>query len=185
MKILLLCSLIAFCNCEMTSKVETAFKNHGIVPNPLAVGPKKMLVVSIFLFLIRIHSFISLHILIFIMISKVSYPNEVSVELGNILRPAQVKDVPTVSWEAEDGAYYSLVMMDPDAPSRRNPKNGQYRHWLVMNIPGSRVDEGEHVFEYREPTPPKTTGLHRYIFLVYKQPNGFIAEIKEPHTPKR
>lgn len=38
----------------------------------------------------------------------------VSVNLGNVLTPTQVKDQPTVSWEAEDGAFYTLCMTDPD-----------------------------------------------------------------------
>lgn len=51
---------------------------------------------------------------------KVSYPSGVTVSLGNELTPTQVKDVPQVSWEAEKGAYYTLLMTDPgniDDPS--------------------------------------------------------------------
>ena len=29
---------------------------------------------------------------------------------GLVLKPTQVKDVPTVEYEAEEGAYYTLVM---------------------------------------------------------------------------
>ena len=28
------------------------------------------------------------------------------------------------------------VMMDPDAPSRQNPKAAQWLHWLVVNVSG-------------------------------------------------
>jgi hypothetical protein len=27
-------------------------------------------------------------------------------------------------------------MMDPDAPSRQNPKAGEWLHWLIINISG-------------------------------------------------
>lgn len=41
---------------------------------------------------------------------KVSYPNGVKVELGNVLTPTQVKDQPDVEWEAEKDAFYTLLM---------------------------------------------------------------------------
>lgn len=40
---------------------------------------------------------------------KVSYPSGVEVA-GVELTPTQVKDQPTVEWEAEDGAHYTLLM---------------------------------------------------------------------------
>lgn len=104
--------------------------------------------------------------------------------MGKELTPTQVKDAPTVTWEAEKGAFFTLLMVDPDAPSRQNQTFGDVRHWLVMNIPEASVESGEHLFEYRGSGPPKDTGLHRYIFLVFKQPNGIIQH-NEPHVPKR
>jgi hypothetical protein len=41
---------------------------------------------------------------------KVSYPSGVSINLGNVLTPTQVKDQPTVEYEAEAGAFYTLLM---------------------------------------------------------------------------
>lgn len=32
------------------------------------------------------------------------------------------------------GAQYLLVMVDPDAPSRMDPRMKYWRHWLVSNI---------------------------------------------------
>lgn len=37
------------------------------------------------------------------------------------------------------------------------------------NIPGSNVTEGETLSAYIGSGPPENTGLHRYVFLVYKQ----------------
>ena len=34
-------------------------------------------------------------------------------------------------------------MTDPDAPTRTNPKMAEWQHWLVVNIPGNKVEEGE------------------------------------------
>lgn len=36
------------------------------------------------------------------------------MDLGNVLTPTQVKDVPTIKWDAEEGALYTLCMTDPD-----------------------------------------------------------------------
>jgi phosphatidylethanolamine-binding protein len=40
---------------------------------------------------------------------EVSYPSGVKVE-GVELTPTQVKDEPKIEWEAEAGAFYTLVM---------------------------------------------------------------------------
>lgn len=95
-----------------------------------------------------------------------------------------MKDKPQVTWHADKGAYYTLMMVDPDAPSRADPKFREVRHWLVMNILESAVESGDEITEYRGSGAPKGTGLHRYTFLVYKQPNGQI-EHDEPHTSNR
>lgn len=113
-----------------------------------------------------------------------TFPSEVSANLGNVLTPTQVKDKPKVAWEAEKGAFYTLVKVDPDAPSRKNPTYREYRHWLIMNIPESSVENGDEIIEYIGAGAPKGTDLHRYIFLVFKQPNGKIDH-NLPHVSNR
>jgi len=96
------------------------------------------------------------------------------VNLGNVLTPTIVKDPPTVDWPVEDGAYYVLCMTDPDAPSRQQPKYREWHHWLVGNIPGTDIVSGDVLSQYVGAGPPKETGLHRYVFVLYKQPEGKI-----------
>lgn len=108
----------------------------------------------------------------------------VNVCLGNELTPSQVKDKPQVTWNAEKDAYYTLVMTDPDATSRTNPDLREIRHWLVMNIPECAIGLGDEVIEFIGSGPQKSTGLHRYVFLVYKQPNGKIIH-NEPRSSSR
>ncbi|CAG2118417.1 unnamed protein product [Medioppia subpectinata] len=100
----------------------------------------------------------------------VKYTPGLEVKYGNELTPTQVKVQPVVEWPADKDSYYTLAMVDPDAPSRKDPMFGQYKHWLVINIAGSDVTKGKSLAEYKGSGPPKDTGLHRYIFLVYKQP---------------
>lgn len=68
---------------------------------------------------------------------------------------------------------------DPDAPSRQNPGMREILHWMIVNIPGNDLTKG-HVFaEYIGAAPPKDSGLHRYIFNVYKQ-SGMITFDENP-----
>ncbi|CAG0910012.1 unnamed protein product, partial [Darwinula stevensoni] len=110
---------------------------------------------------------------------QVKYPSGAEVKMGNVLTPTQVKDVPQVSWNADPHSYYTLAMTDPDAPSRQNPKFREWQHWMVVNIPGNDVSKGKVMSEYVGSGPPQGTGLHRYVFFVYKQP-GTISP-KEKH----
>lgn len=49
----------------------------------------------------------------------VSFSSGASVDGGNVLFPKDVAMEPTkVEWGAEEGAFYTLVKTDPDAPSR-------------------------------------------------------------------
>lgn len=91
--------------------------------------------------------------------------------MGNELTPTQVQNVPiSIEWPAEKDSLYTLVLTDPDAPSRLQPKYREWHHWLVVNIPGNDIASGETLSEYVGSGPPKGTGLHRYVMLVYKQP---------------
>jgi phosphatidylethanolamine-binding protein len=60
-----------------------------------------------------------------------------------------MKHQPTVNWDAvHESGYYTLIMTDPDAPSRQNPKFREWHHWLIVNIPGDKINEGEVKSEY-------------------------------------
>jgi len=88
---------------------------------------------------------------------------------GVELTPTQVKDQPTVEWDAQPGDFYTLIMTDPDAPSRAEPKFREFKHWVLVNIPGNDLTSGDAIAEYIGSGPPQGTGLHRYVFLLYKQ----------------
>ncbi|KAF6252583.1 phosphatidylethanolamine-binding protein [Scenedesmus sp. NREL 46B-D3] len=80
----------------------------------------------------------------------------------------QAAQAPRVSYDAAAGKRYTLLMVDPDAPSPDNPAVREWLHWAVTNIPaGSDVANGFTVTEYAGPTPPR--GTHRYILLLYEQ----------------
>lgn len=115
--------------------------------------------------------------------SKLSIVYSKPVEFGQELKPSEVKEAPLVEWEASPIKYYTLVMYDPDAPSQANPSLADVKHWLVVNIPGKDVNSGEVIAEYLGSGPPKETGLHRYIFLVFEQPDKISFE--EPKSGQK
>ncbi|XP_075984219.1 protein D2-like isoform X2 [Anticarsia gemmatalis] len=126
------------------STVAKSFKEHQVVSDVVPVAPTA--------------------------IANVLYPSGVQVSEGNVLTPTQVKDKPTITWEASPDQFYTVAMTDPDAPSRKEPKFREWHHWLVGNVPGTNVAAGDTLSDYIGSGPPPGTGLHRYVFLVYKQP---------------
>ncbi|XP_055467925.1 phosphatidylethanolamine-binding protein 1-like [Psammomys obesus] len=103
---------------------------------------------------------------------RVSYASGVEVdELGQVLTPTQVKNRPSsISWDGLDpGKLYTLVLTDPDAPSRKDPKYREWHHFLVVNMKGNDISSGKVLSDYVGSGPPSGTGLHRYVWLVYEQ----------------
>lgn len=115
-------------------------------------------------------------------VAKVTWPSGITAELGNVTTPTMMKDAPNVSWEADSGSLYTVIMTDPDAPSRESPKFREWHHWLVYDIPGGDLSKGKTHAAYIGAGPPPKTGLHRYVFIVYKQPGPL--NIQEPPKPK-
>lgn len=123
-------------------KPKSSFEEHEVVPDVIATVPKEIL--------------------------EVCYC-EVRASQGNCLTPTEVQDQPELSWMAEADAFYTICMTDPDAPSREDPQFREWHHWLVVNVPSYQVKKGKVLSAYIGAGPPKDTGLHRYVLLVYKQ----------------
>ncbi|KOC59142.1 Phosphatidylethanolamine-binding protein like protein F40A3.3 [Habropoda laboriosa] len=104
---------------------------------------------------------------------EVKYGDKV-VELGNELTPSETHQIPEIHYKHEGGVLYTLVLTDPDAPTRKG-YNREFRHWLVGNIPEENIEKGEVLTEYIGPAPPNGSGKHRYVFLIYKQSRGAIT----------
>ncbi|EEF37717.1 phosphatidylethanolamine-binding protein, putative [Ricinus communis] len=62
-------------------------------------------------------------------------------------------------------SLYTLVMVDPDAPSPSDPKWREWLHWIAVDIP-----EGSDA----------TKGIHRYVFAVFKQGEALNGRTKAP-----
>ncbi|KAJ8966400.1 hypothetical protein NQ317_009632 [Molorchus minor] len=142
------------------TKME-AFRIHEIVPDVVSSLPERVL--------------------------EVKFKSGRDVNLGNEIGPKFVIEPPEVHYDADPNGFYTLILTDPDAPSRKNPIRREWNHWLVVNIPGSRISEGEVLSEYIGSAPGQGTELHRYTFLLYQQPKKLVFD--EPRhndtDPKR
>ncbi|KAG0267014.1 hypothetical protein BG011_009762 [Mortierella polycephala] len=123
----------------------------------------------------------------------ISYGENKDVALGNTLAVPETQNPPQVSFQADSpNDKYTLIMTDPDAPSRKEPSMREYRHWVVSNIFGTSdfqpaaVSQGTELTEYMGPAPPKGSGPHRYVFLLYKQtPSSNVSALSSPLTTQR
>lgn len=88
----------------------------------------------------------------------VSFRTQKLEEVGEVLTPTIAQDQPQVHWTVEDGKFYTVFMIDPDAPSRANPSKREWFHWGVINIPGCDIDKGEVFAPYIGAGPPPNTG---------------------------
>ena len=85
--------------------------------------------------------------------------------------PIETHVEPQVEYLAIPNTLYTLILHDPDAVG------GNHLHWVIVNINGNNLHTGEQLLEYKGPAPPKGTGKHRYIFLLFEQPGRINAHL--------
>ncbi|XP_072932745.1 phosphatidylethanolamine-binding protein 1-like [Epargyreus clarus] len=97
----------------------------------------------------------------------------------DILLPKQVfTEEPLFQYALADSKkFYTIIMVDPDAPPQIDGEF--YLHMLKSNIPGLALKAKEtsktvgiDYRGYKPPTPPRGTGPHRYMSLLYEQAEG-------------
>ncbi|XP_073004688.1 protein FLOWERINGUS T-like [Typha latifolia] len=95
--------------------------------------------------------------------------NSKEITNGTGLRASAVATKPHVEIEGHDQRkLYTLVMVDPDAPSPSNPSHREYLHWLVTDIPETTdASFGNEIVPYEGPRP--SAGIHRIIFVLFRQ----------------
>ncbi|TKY64757.1 TWIN SISTER of FT [Spatholobus suberectus] len=100
---------------------------------------------------------------------RVAYNNCSEVINCCELKSSQILNRPRVEVGGDDfTTFYTLVMVDTDAPSPGNPNQREYLHWLVVNIPGATgANFGEEVVCYESPRP--MIGIHRIVFVLFRQ----------------
>ncbi|KAI4316033.1 hypothetical protein L6164_024051 [Bauhinia variegata] len=99
----------------------------------------------------------------------VTYRGNREVTNGCEFKPSQVVNQPRVDVGGDDmRTFFTLVMVDPDAPSPSDPSLRDYLHWLVTDIPGTTgAHYGQEIVCYENPRP--SLGIHRYVFVLFRQ----------------
>lgn len=69
----------------------------------------------------------------------------------------------SVIWGSGQSLEQVYFPVDPDAPSRKEPKYREWHHWLVVNIPGNDINKGQTLSGYIGAAPPKGSGKHLFI----------------------
>ncbi|XP_020703351.1 protein HEADING DATE 3A [Dendrobium catenatum] len=88
---------------------------------------------------------------------------------GCDLRPSTVANRPRVEVGGDDlRVFYTLVMVDLDAPNPSNPTLKEYLHWMVTDIPATTdASFGRELVRYESPRP--AIGIHRIVFALLRQ----------------
>ncbi|KAL1840472.1 hypothetical protein VTJ49DRAFT_469 [Mycothermus thermophilus] len=161
-----------------------------------------------------------------------SWSSHIRAELGNTLDPSKLHDEPTITLhdipaslpdkpvdpsvtpsvphddskkhKSHANTTYIVILTDPDAPSRNNPKFSEYCHWIAWGRAHHHHKHGHHhhgpqeppcdpkdptpcppmplkelheVVRYKGPTPPEKTGPHRYVLLAFVPSNGTTEDL--------
>lgn len=87
--------------------------------------------------------------------------------------PVSDLDTLQISWDAEDGEFYTILIYDISAPNAEHPSNSPYLHFAKVNIPQNNIDDGIVLMEYQPPKPMSNSGDHTYIIALYRQNKMF------------
>jgi large subunit ribosomal protein L35 len=98
------------------------------------------------------------------------------VKYGQSMTKKETSIEPTVDFLKTSGKSYTIMMVDPDAPSALDPRFRYFLHWLI-------VDNVVLIDRYMGPSPPKNSGEHRYYTCVLEQDHliGSIPEFMRPN----
>ncbi|XP_053210745.1 protein D2-like [Panonychus citri] len=102
---------------------------------------------------------------------RVTYGNK-QVSCGTFLSVTETMLPPSIDFVADSSKNYTFLMLDPDVPSSLSPLARSFVHWVIIDIPGDKIASGKEVKFYISPGPPPGSGAHRYVFLIYQQPDG-------------
>jgi phosphatidylethanolamine-binding protein (PEBP) family uncharacterized protein len=94
----------------------------------------------------------------------------------------QVTRPPNVRFQGEPGVLYTLILHDPDAPSAKI-QGASWLHFLAINLESGNLMSGNLIMPYAPPAPPPGSGVHRYLFELYKQPDVFSLESIQERSP--
>ncbi|KAH9482771.1 OV-16 antigen [Psilocybe cubensis] len=84
----------------------------------------------------------------------------------------------TTTSDSNSSAMFVVVIVDPDAPTPQNPNVSEFLHFLggdftAGSTSGLLSNNSPALAEFFPPTPPVGSDPHRYVLLVFDQPDSF------------
>lgn len=86
---------------------------------------------------------------------------------GNKILPGMAKSEPCVEFDSPEDSLWTLVLTNPDG--HLSDPSAEYVHWMIGNIHGDNCSTGDVLVNYMQPIPPKGTGFHRHVFVLFEQ----------------
>lgn len=110
---------------------------------------------------------------------SVAYPGGGFAPGGEVAAPVTHVPPSAVSYKAEGnaGKKYTFILTDPDAPDRAGHLYREFVHFVVSDITAESLAAGgaltgTTLVDYLGVGAPCNSGLHRYVFLLFEQPEG-------------
>ena len=93
-------------------------------------------------------------------------PSVKANETGPLFTTYQVAHEPYPVWSAPTPPnLYTVICWDPDTPADKK----SFLHWLVVNCSKADNSDGKVLSSWYPPSPPPTTGEHRYVLGLFNQ----------------
>ena len=104
-------------------------------------------------------------------------PSVKANEAGPVFTTYQVAHEPYPVWSAPTPPnLYTVICWDPDVPVDKK----SFLHWLVVNCSKADNSDGKVLATWYPPSPPPTTGEHRYVLGLFNQTQAIeIPEITD------
>ncbi|KAF9452994.1 PEBP-like protein [Macrolepiota fuliginosa MF-IS2] len=108
----------------------------------------------------------------------------IEVVPGILLTMEQTQNAPQFSLSSNNtdlsmsNVSWVIAIVDPDAPTPQNPNISQFLHFIdgtgddMANLT-ALTNTSQALVEFFSPTPPPGSDPHRYVVLVYVQPDDF------------
>jgi len=131
---------------------------------------------------------------------NLNFGTHTCVHMGTELKSSESAYAPTaLSYPirgVETARLHTVVMVDLDHEGTKGQNNIEandkdlktshmYLHWMVINIPGSKIDEGQTITSYKGPAPKPGSGVHRYVIVAYEQKSDTPMRIDHGQAPFR
>lgn len=131
---------------------------------------------------------------------NINFGTHTCVHMGTELKSSESAYAPTaISYpieSVESPKLHTVLMVDLDHESTKGQNSFEtsdedlkpshmYLHWMVINIPGEKVDDGQTITSYKGPTPKPGSGVHRYVIVAYEQKSDAPMRIDHGAAPFR